>query len=78
MTVASDVAYAHVMPAAEARKSELFAAEGAVPMSIVIAFAAVILGWVGATVLFGLAGLTIGAEVMTLLAFVTVLTLTRA
>lgn len=78
MTVASDVAYAHVMPAAEAHKSELFAAEGAVPLSIILLFAVVILAWVGATVLFGWAGLTIGAEVMTLLAFVTVLTLTRS
>lgn len=87
MTVASDAVYAHALPASvgpdaasatKPRNSERFAAEGAVPMSIIVAFLAIVLGWVGATVLFGLAGLIVGAEVMTALAFATVLTLTRA
>lgn len=79
MSVASDAAYATAMPAAEARRSsELFAAEGAVPLSIIVVVAVIVLGMVGATVLFGWAGLTIGAEVMTALAFATVLVLTRA
>jgi hypothetical protein len=48
------------------------------PLGILLVQLLLILAWVGATVIWGLAGLVIGAEVATALAFVTVLALTRA
>lgn len=48
------------------------------PLGILLVQLLLILAWVGATVVWGLAGLVIGAEVATALAFVTVLALTRA